>query len=140
MPPLRVLFVCTGNSARSQMAEALLNRAGNGRVVAESAGARPAERVSRFAVQALAEVGIDWQGRVPRGLDGLDRERWDAVVTVCDRAKESCPILPGQPLVLHWSLEDPAESTGTDAERLAVFRAIRNDIAERVADLLTHLT
>lgn len=138
--PLRVLFVCTGNSARSQMAEALLNRAGGGKVVAESAGARPAERVSRFAVAALAEAGIEWQGHAPRGLDGLDRERWDAVVTVCDRAKESCPIFPGHPLVLHWSLEDPAEATGTDEQRLAVFRGIRNDIARRVDGLLERLS
>ena len=121
------------------MAEALLNRAGQGRVVAESAGARPAERVSRFAIAALAEVGVDWRGRAPRGLDGLDREDWDAVVTVCDRAKESCPIFPGQPLVLHWSLQDPAEAVGTDAERLTVFRTIRDDIAKRVADLLARL-
>ncbi len=122
------------------MAEALLNRAGKGRVVAESAGARPAERVSRFAISALAEVGIDWRGHTPRGLEGLDREPWDAVVTVCDRAKESCPIFPGQPLVLHWSLHDPAEATGSDAERLAMFRAIRDDITGRVDALLARLT
>jgi arsenate reductase (thioredoxin) len=122
------------------MAEALLNRAGRGRVVAESAGARPADRVSRFAVTALAEVGIDWLGHTPRGLDGLDREQWDAVVTVCDKAKESCPIFPGQPLVLHWSLHDPAEATGSDAERLAVFRASRDDIARRIDALLARLT
>ncbi len=135
-----MLFVCTGNSARSQMAEALLNRGGNGRVVAESAGAKPAERVSRLAVAALGEVGIDWQGRTPRGLAGLDREHWDAIVTVCDKAKETCPIFPGQPLVLHWSLHDPADATGTEAERLAVFRAIRDDIGRRVDALLARLT
>lgn len=88
--PLRVLFVCTGNSARSQMAEALLNRKGAGRFAAASAGSHPASRVNPLAVRVLAEHGIEWSGHRPRAMDGLEREPWDLVITVCDRAKESC--------------------------------------------------
>ena len=89
----RVLFICTGNSARSQMAEALLNWKGRGRFQAESAGSRPADRVNPHAIETLREYGVPWAGHAPRGIDGLEPEPWDFVVTVCDRAKESCPIL-----------------------------------------------
>src|SRR4051812_40628203 len=100
--PLRVLILCTGNSARSQMAEAVLNAKGRGRFIAESAGSKPAGRVNPFAVEALREAGIDWRGRQPRGVDGLEKEAWDIVITVCDRAKEACPYFPGQPVLAHW--------------------------------------
>jgi len=99
--PLRILVLCTGNSARSQIAEALLTAKSRGRLVAASAGSRPAARVNPFAVEVLAEAGIDWRGRTPRGMDGLDREHWDFVITVCDRAKESCPYFPGRPVLAH---------------------------------------
>ncbi len=120
--PLRVLVLCTGNSARSQMAEALFNRLGAGRIVAESAGTQPAARVNPLAIQALAESGIAWEGHPPRTLDGLERERWDFVITVCDRAKESCPIFPGQPMLAHWGMADPAEVGGDEGTRQAAFR------------------
>ncbi|HUL50041.1 MAG TPA: arsenate reductase ArsC [Gemmatimonadales bacterium] len=119
---LRVLFLCTGNSARSQMAEALLNAKGQGRLHAESAGSRPAARVNPLAIETLREWNIAWDGHVPRGLDGLERKHWDFVITVCDRAKESCPIFPGQPVVAHWGMPDPAEVEGDDAKRRAAFR------------------
>ena len=120
--PLRVLVLCTGNSARSQMAETLLNRLGGGRIRAESAGSRPAPRVNPLAVETLAEHGFAWTGHPPRGLDGLDRERWDFVITVCDKAKESCPLFPGQPVLAHWGMPDPADVVGDDATRRAAFR------------------
>src|SRR5437773_6709519 len=87
----RVLFLCTGNSARSQMAEALLNWKGKDRFEAYSAGSRPAAQVNPLAMATLREHGIPWAGHAPRGVDGLEREHWDFVVTVCDRAKEACP-------------------------------------------------
>ena len=87
---LHVLFLCTGNSARSQMAEAVLNQRGRGRFVAESAGSLPAAQVNPIALGVLREAGIRWQGHPPRGLDGLDPEAWDIVITVCDR--------PGRPV------------------------------------------
>jgi protein-tyrosine-phosphatase len=120
----RLLFLCTGNSARSQMAEAILNARGTGRFVAESAGSRPAARVNPLALETLREFGIPWAGHPPRPLDGLDREHWDGVITVCDRAKESCPIFPGQPLRAHWSIPDPIDREGFRA----AFRLLSREI------------
>ncbi len=118
----RVLILCTGNSARSQIAEALFATKGRGRVEAASAGSRPAQKVNPFAVEVLAEAGIDWRGKVPRGMDGLEQEHWDFVITVCDRAKESCPYFPGQPVLAHWGMPDPAEVEGSDEAKRAAFR------------------
>ncbi|MGH7538025.1 MAG: arsenate reductase ArsC [Gemmatimonadales bacterium] len=117
--PLRLLFLCTGNSARSQMAEAILNHKAGGRIRAESAGSRPAPRVNPLATETLARYGIQWAGRPPRSTEGLDREPWNLVITVCDKAKESCPIFPGQPVLAHWGMPDPAEVHGEDAARRA---------------------
>ncbi len=118
----RVLFLCTGNSARSQMAEALLNRKGNGRFRAESAGSRPAARVHPYAIETLEAYSLPWEGHPPRSMDGLEREPWDFVITVCDRARESCPVFPGQPVLAHWGMPDPAEAPGDDAARRLAFR------------------
>jgi len=119
--PLRVLILCTGNSARSQMAEALFNTLGRGRVVAESAGSRPAPRVNPLAIETLARHGIAWSGHQPRSVEGLEREPWDAVITVCDRAREACPVFPGHPAVAHWGMDDPAEVVGSEAVRREAF-------------------
>lgn len=117
----RVLFLCTGNSARSQIAEAILNATGAGRFVAESAGAQPSEGVNVLAVEALARYGFQWTGHPPRGLDGLDRRAWDFVITVCDRALEACPVFTGQPILAHWGMSDPAAVQGTDDEKRRAF-------------------
>ena len=119
--PFRLLFLCTGNSGRSQIAEAVLNRKGAGRFEAQSAGSQPAERVSPLAVRALHDAGIEWRGHPPRGLDGLERQDWDFVITLCDRARESCPVFPGQPILAHWGMPDPAATTGSEDQRLAAF-------------------
>lgn len=134
----RILILCTGNSARSQIAEALLARKGADRFQVASAGSRPADRVNPFAVQVLAEAGIDWSGRSPKGLDGLDRESWDFVITVCDRAKEACPIFPGQPIMAHWGMPDPAEVEGEDETKLRAFRETLMVLNRRI-DLLLAL-
>jgi protein-tyrosine-phosphatase len=115
--PFRVLFLCTGNSARSQIAEAILNRLGRGRFAAESAGSHPAAAVNPLAIEALREAGIAWTGHPPRGLDGLESQDWDFVITVCDKAKEACPVFPGQPVLAHWGMPDPAAASG-DEERI----------------------
>lgn len=128
----RVLILCTGNSARSQIAEALLNHKGRGRFRAESAGSTPAARVNPFALDALARAGIPWHGHAPRGLDGLDREAWDFVITMCDDAKESCPILPGHPAVVHWGMPDPAEVEGTDDDKQRAFAGALQVIDRRI--------
>jgi arsenate reductase len=119
--PLRVLFLCTGNSARSQIAETILNRVGRGRFRAESAGAEPAARVNPLAIEALERYGYFWTGHPPRGLAGLEQQDWDFVITVCDRAKEACPVFPGQPVIAHWGMPDPAAVTGTDEEKRHAF-------------------
>jgi protein-tyrosine-phosphatase/N-acetylglutamate synthase-like GNAT family acetyltransferase len=140
LTPMRVLVLCTGNSARSQLAEALLQTRGRGRVAAASAGVRPASRVHPLALAVLRGHGIDWPERVPRSLDAVIAEHWDCVITVCDHAREACPVFPGQPAVVHWSLSDPARVEGTEAERLGAFeetyalleRLIEGFLAERV--------
>ena len=136
--PLRLLFLCTGNSARSQMAEAILNAKGHGRFEAHSAGSRPAARVNPLAIAALQRAGLEWSGHAPRSVGGLEHEHWDFVVTVCDNAREACPIFPGQPMLAHWGMEDPAEATGTDDERAQAFDRARSLIARRI-DLLLAL-
>lgn len=130
--PYHVLILCTGNSARSQMAEALFNTRGRDRVRAESAGSQPAARVNPYAIRALSEIGLDWSGRTPRGLDEVSREGWDFVITVCDRAREACPIFPGTPVVAHWGMPDPAEVEGNDEQKLQVFRDTLLLLARRI--------
>lgn len=107
--PIRVLFLCTGNSARSQIAEALLRRKGGGRFVVASAGTSPAEVVRPEAIQALRDHGIDWSAAKPKGLGAVDHAEWDMVITLCDRSRESCPNLPNRPVTAHWGIPDPVE-------------------------------
>src|SRR5437016_8783773 len=120
------------------MAEALLNWKGRGRFQAESAGSRPAARVNPHAIETLREYNVPWQGRAPRGIDGLERESWDFVVTVCDRAKESCPIFPGQPIMAHWGMPDPADVAGDEAKKRKAFEAAVLSLRRRI-DLLVAL-
>ena len=134
--PLRVLFVCTGNSARSVMAEALLNRRGQGRFHAESAGSNPAPRVNPHAIGALQRAGIDHVDAVPRGIDAVIDQEWDLVVTVCDRARESCPLFPGARVQAHWGLPDPTEVQGSEEEVRRAFDQALNVILRRIDSLL----
>ena len=128
---IRVLFLCTHNSARSQMAEGLLRALGGERYEVFSAGTE-ATRVRPLAIRAMAELGIDIAGQESKPLRRFLDERFDAVVTVCDAANEACPFFPGAERRLHWSFEDPAAAAGTEAERSAVFRRIRDAIQHRV--------
>jgi arsenate reductase (thioredoxin) len=130
------LFVCTGNSARSQMAEALLTARGAGRFAAASAGTWPAGRVSRRAIAALAGLGIEWTGHTPRGLDGLDREPWNLVITVCDAARRSCPAFVHAGATAHWNLPDPMDATGTEEEVREAFRGTCDTIAALIERLI----
>jgi arsenate reductase len=135
-PPFRVLFLCTGNSARSQIAEALLTHLGGKRFEAASAGTAPAQRVNPGAVEVLAEAAIPWQGRPPRQVDGLENEPWDLVVTVCDDARESCPIFPAGPVVAHWGMPDPAAVQEASARRRAFADTLRV-LSGRITELVT---
>lgn len=132
---LRVLFVCTGNSARSQMAEGFARSLGGGRVEAHSAGVEPS-RLNPVAVAVMREKGIDISGHQSKAFDWDLARQMDVVVTVCGHANESCPVLPPEVKRLHWPLEDPAAAQGTDAEILATFRQIRDQVESRVMDLL----
>src|SRR4029077_15617220 len=120
------------------MAEALLNWKGKGRFAAESAGSRPANRVTPRAIETLRLYDIPWRGHAPRAIDGLECEPWDLVITVCDRAKESCPLFPGQPMLAHWGMPAPAEVDGDEATRRAAFREAFLLISRRI-DLLLAL-
>jgi arsenate reductase len=131
----RVLFLCTHNSARSQMAEGLLRALGGDRFEAASAGTQQT-RVNPLAVRAMAELGIDIAGHESKTLDRFLDERWDYVVTVCDSANEACPVFPGATQRVHWSFDDPSRATGTEAQRLVTFRRVRDEIATRLREWL----
>ena len=135
--PLRVLFVCTGNSARSQIAEALLRRKGHERFEVGSAGARPATAVHPDTIAVLREYGIDWSAARPKGLDAVADQPWDFVITVCDRVKEDCPTFPGKPVFAHWGVPDPAAIRADQPRRLA-FRDAVQFLSRRI-DLLLAL-
>ena len=115
--PIRVLFLCTGNSARSQIAEALLTKKGGARFIVGSAGNKPAKAIRPETLIVLKSLGIDWSGRQPKGLDSINSEDWDLVITLCDRSKEACATIPGRPMTAHWGVPDPAEIK--EAERRA---------------------
>ena len=127
----RVLFLCTHNSARSQMAEGLLRHLSEGRVEVASAGTE-ARGVHPLAVRVMAEIGIDLRDQASKTLDRFVGERWDDVITVCDSANESCPIFPGARRRLHWSFDDPSAATGTEEQRLRVFHRVREEIRARI--------
>ncbi|UCH58657.1 MAG: arsenate reductase ArsC [Anaerolineales bacterium] len=131
----RVLILCTGNSCRSQMAEALINVRMGERWQAFSAGTEPAKEVHPKAVQVLSEIGIQHQG-APKGVDEFREQAFDLVVTVCDDAAQNCPVWLGQGVRRHISFPDPARASGTEEEILAAFRQVRDGIAERVLGYL----
>ena len=129
--PIRVLFLCTHNSARSQIAEALLTRSGGQDFFVRSAGTERT-RVNPDATRVLAELGIDWSGAKSKTLEPFVDEPWDYVITVCDRARQACPVFPGVTNSLHWGLDDPSTVEGTDEERLAAFRATAQELSIRL--------
>lgn len=132
---IKILFVCTGNSARSQMAEGFARHFGEGRVEACSAGMEPS-RLNPFAVAAMQEKGIDISQQRSKPFDEALARRMDVVVTVCGDADERCPVLPPEVRRLHWPLEDPAAAKGTEAEILGKFRDVREQLERLVLDLL----
>jgi arsenate reductase (thioredoxin) len=127
----RVLFLCTHNSARSQMAEGLLRSIAGERFDVYSAGTE-ATLVRPDAIKVMAELGIDISTQSSKTLDRYLGQKWDAVITVCDDANEACPVFPGTAARTHWSFQDPSKATGSEEERLVVYRTVRDQIAERV--------
>ena len=131
----KVLFICTHNSARSQMAEGFLNHLAVGRFEAQSAGTEPGA-LNPLAVQVMAEEGIDISNHHAKALDAFLSEPFDYVITVCDDANEACPVFPNARQRLHWSFPDPSRAEGTVEQRLAVFRAVRDAIRARVEQFM----
>lgn len=131
----KVLFLCTGNSCRSQMAEAIVNTRLSDDWRAFSAGTIPAGYVHPMAIQALAEIGIAHEGE-SKSAEQFHEMSFDLVVTVCDDAAENCPVWLGKGKCVHLGFPDPAKAQGTDEEKLAVFRSVRNAIAQKVLELL----
>jgi len=133
---MRVLILCTGNSCRSQMAEGLVNHLLSGEWEARSAGTKPADRVHPLAVRAMAEEGFDISAGVPEVVDRHLDEPWDLVVTVCESAKETCPVFPRPVETVHMPFDDPAEAEGSEEEKMAVFRRVRDEIRDRLIEAL----
>jgi len=130
-----VLFLCTGNSCRSQMAEAIVNARHADRWRAFSAGTRPAGYVHPLALRALEEIGIRHEGRSKR-IDALSGKDFNLVVTVCDAAAEQCPVWPGRGRLVHSGFPDPAAAPGDEEQQMQVFRAVRDDMLARIPGLL----
>jgi len=127
----RVLILCTGNSARSQMAEGLLRDMAGNQFEVASAGVSPSS-VRPEAIEAMKEVGIDISSHTSKSVDEFVDQEFDYIVTVCDNANERCPVFPGKTTRIHWSFEDPAEAGGTLEDRLKVFRSVREKIREKL--------
>jgi arsenate reductase (thioredoxin) len=127
----KVLFLCTGNSCRSQMAEGWFRHVAGDRAEVFSAGTKPS-RINPMAVEVMREAGVDISGQRSKHVDEVAHEDFLFVITVCDAAREECPVFPGALYQLHWSIDDPAGATGTAEEKLAVFRRVRDEIAEQV--------
>jgi arsenate reductase (thioredoxin) len=131
----RVLFLCTHNSARSQMAEGFLRAMAGDRFEAGSAGTEKTS-VNPLAIRVMAELGVDLGGQTSKVYAEVASPSWDYLITVCDDANERCPWVPASVQRLHWSFPDPSRATGTEEERLAVFRRVRDQIRERLTDWL----
>jgi arsenate reductase len=131
----RVLILCTGNSARSQMAEGFLRHDGGGRFEVFSAGVEPSH-VRPQAVEAMREVGIDISGQRSKSVDEFVGQEFDYVITVCDNANANCPVFPGKTERIHWGFDDPAAAEGDEAARLAVFRRVRDEIRARLREFV----
>ena len=131
----RVLFLCTHNSARSQIAEGFLRALAGERFDVASAGTE-ATRVHPLAIRAMEEVGIDLTGHTSKTIDVFFSQPWDYVITVCDSANERCPMFPGGTTRIHWSFDDPSQATGTDEDKLKKFRRVRDEILARLRQWL----
>ncbi len=136
MTKQRLLFLCTGNSCRSQMAEGLLTNLAGDRFEAFSAGTQPTQ-VNPRAIQAMNELGIDISNHKSQSVENFLDQKFDYVITVCDAARETCPVFPNSKESLHWSFEDPAEATGSEEEIMKVFRRVRDQIRERLQEFMT---
>ena len=132
----RVLILCTGNSCRSQMAEAIWADLGNGEWDAYSAGSKPSGYVHPLAIEAMKELGVDIGGYESKSASDFQHQPFDLVVTVCDNAREDCPIYPEAKETLHWPFDDPADAQGTNEEKMPTFRRVRDEIKAKIGEYL----
>ena len=133
MAKLRVLFLCTGNAARSQMAETILREMSKAQIEVCSAGSHPRHEIHPMAREAIQKLfRIDMAGQRPKSVEAFVGERFDYVITVCDRAADQCPVFPDDPERIHWGFEDPAAAAGTPEDRQRVFNRVSNEIAARI--------
>jgi arsenate reductase len=128
----RVLFICTGNSCRSQMAEGMLRTMADQHFDVFSAGSKPTGHIHPLAIETMCEIGMDISGQSSKSVDQFKDQSFDFVITVCDAARETCPVFTGVTKQLHWSFEDPAQATGTPEQKLRIFRRIRDEIRHRL--------
>ena len=139
MDKIKVLFVCTGNSARSQMAEAFLRQYASERYEAYSAGLEPGQ-VHPLTIRVMEEVGVDMSAQRSKSVqEYIGKVRFGYVITVCGHADKNCPFIPGMGTRLHWPFDDPAAAAGSEAEKLAKFRQVRDEIKESILSWLAHL-
>ena len=134
----RVLILCTGNSCRSQMAESLWESLGDGQWQSDSAGSIPSGHVHPLAILAMKELIADISENTSKSLNQFRDEAFDLVVTVCDNARESCPVFPAAKKTLHWPFNDPADATGTDEQKMSMFRRIRDEIKTKIEAYLNN--
>jgi arsenate reductase len=132
----RVLILCTGNCVRSQMAEGLLRHLGGSAYEVHSAGSKPNGYVSPLAIEAMSEIGLDISAHSSKSVTEFAGQPFETVITVCDSAAEHCPVFPGAPQRIHWSIWDPGAATGSHQEKLAAFRRVRDDLASRLRAFL----
>lgn len=128
----RVLFLCTQNSARSQMAEAILNAKGNANFIAFSAGSQPADDINIYAQVVMKEMGIDISGYKPKSVEQFLNEEFDFIITLCDKAKNECPTLLNDAIYAHGGITDPRDFKGTEEEMINHFKKIRNELTTRI--------
>ena len=138
MKAQRILILCTGNSARSQMAEGLMRDASRGRFAVFSAGTKPSI-VRPEAVAVMRELRIDLSGHRSKSVDEFTAQQFDYVITVCDNARDACPVFPGDSHRLHWPFEDPAAVEGTENQRLDAFRKVRDQIRTQIQEFMFKL-
>lgn len=130
--PHRVLILCTGNCVRSQMAEGLLRKLGGAAYEVHSAGSNPNGYLSPLAIEAMSKIGIDISGHRSKSMAEFEGQKFDTVITVCDSAAQECPVFPGAPGRIHWSIWDPGNASGSQEEKLAAFCQVRDELASRL--------
>lgn len=128
----KVLFLCTKNSARSKMAEAILNDKAGDKFIAYSCGSNPAKEINTYAVKAMEQIKLDIKDKKPESMEKYIEDDFDFVITLCDKMKEACPSFPGNPIVAHWGMQDPVDANGSEEDTMKMFAKTRNEIARRI--------